>query len=997
MTTTRATNIATLTNSIGVNVHLNDTAQPYGNLPLVLQELQYLGTTEVRDNQPYDWSLSNFQTLAAQGIRFDLIIGHNPNEEMGGGAIQGDLKLIDQIAAAHSGSINGLESLNEPYNFPNYWNGVLTNTWSIVAQVQQAEYSAVKSDPALTGVPFLGTSTDPNSFPNSTPPNMSATADFGNAHVYPFTGGQPPFVLNNILSGQSQIVPGKPAWVTEFGYSTAYLDTNYGASQLVQAKNTLNGLLDAFKAGVPHTYIYQLNDEGPNPSASDVGNSWGLFNYDGTMKRAATAIHNFTSVVSDTGAAAKSFAPGQIGFSINNLPTSGKSLLLQKSSGVYDLVVWNEPVDWDSSSHSDVTVSPTTATVSLDATYASIKVFDPMVGTAPIATYTNASSVQLGLTDHPLIVELSAGGANQPPLPPPPAPSPDGTKISSAAANPIIDQAGNAWKLVQSASNGLQIAVNGTVDPATANVVLLEILGGKIVQENTAANWYSEPGPGGAWSQIAAPVAPPPLTPPVTPPPPAPSPDGTKISSAAANPIIDQAGNAWKLVQSASNGLQIAVNGTVDPATANVVLLEILGGKIVQENTAANWYSEPGPGGAWSQIAAPVAPPPVTPPVTPPPPAPSPDGTKISSAAANPIIDQAGNAWKLVQSASNGLQIAVNGTVDPATANVVLLEILGGKIVQENTAANWYSEPGPGGAWSQIAAPVAPPPVTPPTSVTTGSGSDTMVFAVSEDAYQGDAQFTVSVDGKQVGGTFTATASHASGTSQNFTFKGDFGAGSHAVAVNFLNDAWGGTAATDRNLYVNGISYNGTATGQSAELANTGAKTFAVSGGTTPSVSETGDHGSLAKNLSQTGTYTVGGDTFVLTAGNAASVTLGTGTSQIKFIGASSVTLTGGPGLATVTADAGNNKFVAGTGTLDVTGGGGKDAYVFHATGGPLKLEDFSLAKGDTLTIDNSLQGSLQRASDGQGGTMLTFGAGATHGVDIHGLAVMPTTSITWA
>ena len=283
--------------------------------------------------------------------------------------------------------------------------------------------------------------------------------------------------------------------VTEFGYSTAYLDTNYGASQLVQAKNTFNGLLDAFKAGVPHTYIYQLNDEGPNPSASDVGNSWGLFNYDGTMKRAATAIHNFTSVVSDTGAAAKSFAPGQIGFSINNLPTSGKSFFSGKVERSLRSCGVERTCRLDSSSHSDVTVSPTTATVSLDATYASIKVFDPIVGTAPIATYTNASSVQLGLTDHPLIVELSAGGANQPPLPPPPAPSPDGTKISSAAANPIIDQAGNAWKLVQSASNGLQIAVNGTVDPATANVVLLEILGGKIVRRTPPPTGIRNPAP----------------------------------------------------------------------------------------------------------------------------------------------------------------------------------------------------------------------------------------------------------------------------------------------------------------------------------------------------------------------------------------------------------------------------------------------------------------------------------------------------------------------
>ena len=196
---------------------------------------------------------------------------------------------------------------------------------------------------------------------------------------------------------------------------------------------------------------------------------------------------------------------------------------------------------------------------------------------------------------------------------------------------------------------------------------------------------------------------------------------------------------------------------------------------------------------------------------------------------------------------------------------------------------------------------------------------------------------------------------------------------------------------------MNDIVYNGTDTGQSAALMGQGAKTFSISGGTTPSVSETGDHGSLAKNLSQTGSYTVGGDTFVLGSGNAATVTLGTGTSQIKFVGPSSVTLTGGSGQATVTADAGNNKFVAGAGSLDVTGGAGKDAYVFHSTSGLLTLEDFSLAKGDTLTVDKTLQGSLHEASDAKGGTMLTFGTNTSHGVDIHGLAALPSSNIVWA
>src|SRR5206468_351785 len=41
-----------------------------------------------------------------------------------------------------------------------------------------------------------------------------------------------------------------------------------------------------------------------------------------------------------------------------------------------------------------------------------------------------------------------------------------------------------------------------------------------------------------------------------------------------------------------------------------------------------------------------------------------------------------------------------------------------------------------------------------------GTGPDKLVLNISQDAYQGDAQYTVSVDGKQVGGTLTAHAAH---------------------------------------------------------------------------------------------------------------------------------------------------------------------------------------------------------------------------------------------
>lgn len=100
------------------------------------------------------------------------------------------------------------------------------------------------------------------------------------------------------------------------------------------------------------------------------------------------------------------------------------------------------------------------------------------------------------------------------------------------------------------------------------------------------------------------------------------------------------------------------------------------------------------------------------------------------------------------------------------------------------------------------------------TNVVNGSSPppppDTLILHLSEDAWNGDAQFAVLVDGTQIGGPTAVTTPHDAGTFQDFTFKGAFGTGPHSVEVQFLNDAYGGTPATDRNLYVSGITFDGT-------------------------------------------------------------------------------------------------------------------------------------------------------------------------------------------
>ncbi len=96
------------------------------------------------------------------------------------------------------------------------------------------------------------------------------------------------------------------------------------------------------------------------------------------------------------------------------------------------------------------------------------------------------------------------------------------------------------------------------------------------------------------------------------------------------------------------------------------------------------------------------------------------------------------------------------------------------------------------------------------TKASIGSGKNLLALSMSEDAYQGDAQFTVSVDNVQVGGTQTVTAIHGSGT-EELDVRGSFAAGSHIVTVNFLNDLYGGSPSADRNLYVDSVTIDGAA------------------------------------------------------------------------------------------------------------------------------------------------------------------------------------------
>ncbi len=122
-----------------------------------------------------------------------------------------------------------------------------------------------------------------------------------------------------------------------------------------------------------------------------------------------------------------------------------------------------------------------------------------------------------------------------------------------------------------------------------------------------------------------------------------------------------------------------------------------------------------------------------------------------------------------------------------------------------------------------------------PQQVELGAGRDTLVLTLAQDAYNGSAQYTVSVDGVQLGGTLLAHARVQDATHDTLTLHGSWGAGAHVVTVDFLNDAWGGTAGTDRNLHVASASYNGVALpGGAQDLMSSGPASLAFIGVAAP-------------------------------------------------------------------------------------------------------------------------------------------------------------------
>ena len=293
MTAMSAVTAFSVVASLGINTHIDFRAYGYQNLTTVEAAIRYLGVVNIRDSaaSPADARLWP-QVARATGAKFDDFIGETSPAQM-----QAELGYIPQLA--HEGILNYIEGGNEeddPYARS------LGNNLQITAQFQQRLYAMGRS----LGLPVINMSfgagwTAANDWQGNygTVGDLSAYADYANAHTYPVPGQTTGATMRRLNCNALLAAKSRPVMTTEMGWNTSTFAPAAVARYVVQAA------LDSAKNGSPRLYFYALFNDGSG--------NYGLMNADGSPMPAGSSLHNLTTLLADRGGG---FTPGSLAFSL---------------------------------------------------------------------------------------------------------------------------------------------------------------------------------------------------------------------------------------------------------------------------------------------------------------------------------------------------------------------------------------------------------------------------------------------------------------------------------------------------------------------------------------------------------------------------------------------------------------------------------------------------------------------------------------------------------
>lgn len=407
-TTTNA-RAADFLDSLGVNIKASMLQGEYRNSASIITSLNYIGVGKVRDALvQYGEAAPVLDALADAGIRFDFRVSSSLPAK-GREGMADYIAALKAFDAEHPGAILAVEGLNEANVFYFKYNGEFSV--DAAAEFQKFLYTSINLDSQLKDISVYNFTIAQNTPENyAKMGNLGSYSDAANIHLYVSTARSIDARIEYVMDLGRDASRGDPVVITEIGQPTLPSYDIIGVSETAQAKMVLSQLLLAYENGAEETYLYELFDNTLSADRSSKEAHFGLFDRNGDPKRAAEALHNLTAVLAfgDKGTADGTLP---VDYEVKTSADTVHAMGLEKSGGVYDIVVWNDLPVWNDETDRDVTNPIVSTTVEFGRVEGVVRIYDPMSGLAPIVAYRNVDHVVLPLRDSPLVIEVGASSA----------------------------------------------------------------------------------------------------------------------------------------------------------------------------------------------------------------------------------------------------------------------------------------------------------------------------------------------------------------------------------------------------------------------------------------------------------------------------------------------------------------------------------------------------------------------------------------------------------
>jgi hypothetical protein len=386
-------------NSIGINTHFGNGIFTGGNAYAdrrIDAKLGELGIRAIRDHSYNQTGLDLVGNLyTTYGIRANLILGETTRSPS-------DIVALLKANPAYE----AVEGLNEPDLNNRSYNGFTdvrtANDFTATKAYQNDLYAAVKGDPLTAGVKILSPAMSRSNKSGFLQP---INFDIAAMHSYPWAtpntrASEPSYGVTQAIADMAGLRGSKPLWATETGYYTKPDGNSKTVSENAAGKYAPRLYGEFFNRGVERTYIYELADQGSDTTLREQ--NFGLLRYDMTEKPAYTAIKNMIELLKEP---AGSFTPTSLNYTIT-APATVSRTLLQKSSGKFYMLLWNEVLSYDSNTATELNIADVAVTLALGGQF-DTRIYEPNISTNAQSTFFNTNQITLGVPDQMMIVELT--------------------------------------------------------------------------------------------------------------------------------------------------------------------------------------------------------------------------------------------------------------------------------------------------------------------------------------------------------------------------------------------------------------------------------------------------------------------------------------------------------------------------------------------------------------------------------------------------------------